>query len=103
MQDGKPIRIRTSQAGHFLKKNSASYRDFRFRANGSFATKDPNEAFVAEYLERDVGSSPVCGEMGKPGADFFYEIAVVDNQAEMLEAETIISGKRTAGGRRNKG
>jgi hypothetical protein len=84
VEDGQPVRIRTGQAGHFLKKNGASDRDFRFGTNGSSATKDPNEVFVAENLKGDVGSSPVCGEMGQPGADFFYEIAVVDNKAEML-------------------
>ena len=84
MQDGKPVGIGTGQAGHFLKKNNSGDGDLGITTNGSFATKDPDEAFVAEYLKRDVGSLPVGGKMGKPGADFFYEIAVVDNEAEVV-------------------
>ena len=78
MEDGEPVGIRTGEARHFLKQNSAGDGDFGFGTDGSFAAKDPEEVFVAEDLECDVGRLPVCGEVGKPGVDFFEEIGVVD-------------------------
>jgi hypothetical protein len=54
VEDGKPVGI-IGEAGDFFQEDGAGGRDERFGTEGSFATKDPEEVFLAKNMECEIG------------------------------------------------